>query len=39
MFASRRIAEGDPKTIMFAYLGKLKLKKRYQKESNERNKA
>lgn len=35
MFASRRISEGDIKPIMFAYLGKLKMKKSYAKKSSE----
>lgn len=29
LFASRRIAESDEKPLMFAYLGKIKMKKKY----------
>lgn len=33
LFASRRIAESDEKALMFAFLGKIKMKKKYV-ESN-----
>lgn len=35
-FASESITKLDPKSIMFAYLGKFKLKKRYAKEITDR---
>lgn len=34
LFASRRIAESDERPLMFAYLGKIKMKKRYEQEDN-----
>ena len=34
LFASRRISETDPKPLMFSYIGKIKMKKRYEQESN-----
>lgn len=37
LFASRRIAESDEKPLMFAYLGKIKMKKKYV-EDNKTNK-
>lgn len=37
LFASRRIAESDEKPLMFAYLGKIKMKKKYV-EDNKANK-
>lgn len=33
LFASRRIAESDEKPLMFAYLGKIKMKKKYVEDS------
>lgn len=33
MFASRRISEADAKPLMFAYLGKIKIKKKYEKDN------
>ena len=39
MFASRRISDpNDEKNLMFAYLFKLKLKKRFKGKKNEANK-
>lgn len=38
LFASRRIAESDEKPLMFAYLGKIKMKKKYV-EDNKINKS
>lgn len=37
LFASRRIAESDQKPLMFAFLGKIKIKKKYV-EDNKTNK-
>ena len=34
LFASRRISDADTKALMFTYLGKIKMKKRYEQESN-----
>lgn len=34
LFASRKIAEADTKPLMFSYIGKIKMKKRYEQESN-----
>lgn len=34
LFASRRISEADTKPLMFSYIGKIKMKKRYEQESN-----
>lgn len=34
MFASRRISEGDKRPLMFTYLGKIKMKRRYEQEDN-----
>lgn len=33
LFASRRIAESDEKPLMFAYLGKIKMKKKYVEDN------
>ena len=33
LFSSRRIAESDEKPLMFAYLGKIKMKKKYVEDS------
>lgn len=33
-FAADRIRENDPRTIMFSYLCKIKLKKRFKNENN-----
>lgn len=33
LFASRRISELDNKPLMFTYLGKIKLKRRYEKDN------
>ena len=35
LFANRRIAENDTKPIMFMYLGKIKMKKKYEQEINQ----
>lgn len=35
MFASRRIAEADTRPLMFTYLGKIKMKKNYEKKLKE----
>lgn len=34
LFASRRISEADIKPLMFSYIGKIKMKKRYEQEYN-----
>lgn len=34
LFASRKIAKADTKPLMFSYIGKIKMKKRYEQESN-----
>lgn len=34
LFASRRISEADVKPLMFSYIGKIKMKKRYEQEYN-----
>lgn len=34
LFASRRISEADTKPLMFSYIGKIKMKKRYEQESD-----
>ena len=34
LFASRKISEADTKPLMFSYIGKIKMKKRYEQESN-----
>ena len=34
LFASRRISEGDKRPIMFTYLGKIKMKKKYVEADN-----
>lgn len=35
LFASRRISEADPKSLMFSYIGKIKMKKKYEQENNQ----
>ncbi len=35
-FANKAITELDPKPIMMAYLGKIKIKHRYEEEANNR---
>lgn len=34
LFTSRRISEADTKPLMFSYIGKIKMKKRYEQEGN-----
>lgn len=34
LFASRHISDADTKALMFTYLGKIKMKKRYEQENN-----
>ena len=34
LFASRRISEADTKPLMLSYIGKIKMKKRYEQEYN-----
>lgn len=33
LFASRRIAEQDRRSLMFTYLGKIKIKKKYEEDN------
>ena len=35
LFASRRISEADIKPLMFSYIGKIKMKKRYEQEDSQ----
>ena len=35
LFASKKMSEGDTKPLMFAYLGKIKMKKRYAEENSQ----
>lgn len=35
LFASKKMSEGDTKPLMFTYLGKIKMKKRYAKENSQ----
>ncbi len=34
LFASRKISEEDKKPLMLSYIGKIKMKKRYEQEDN-----
>lgn len=36
LFASQRISEGDKKPLMFAYLGKIKMKRSYAEDSKDK---
>ena len=36
MFSNQVITNLDPKSVMFAYLGKIKIKKRYEKDAESR---
>lgn len=38
MFANRRISDGDERPLMFTYLGKIKLKKIYERKETDTNK-
>lgn len=38
LFASRRISQLDQRPIMFTYLGKIKIKKSYEKQENSKDK-
>lgn len=35
LFASRRISEADTKSLMFSYIGKIKMKKKYEQKDNQ----
>ena len=35
LFASKKMSEGDAKPLMFTYLGKIKMKKRYAEENSQ----
>lgn len=38
MFANRRISDGDERPLMFTYLGKIKLKKIYERKETDKDK-
>lgn len=38
LFANRKISEGDERPIMFTYLGKIKIKKNYEKKDSQNEK-